>query len=73
MAVSPARRREVARLYAEQIVEDSLGDVGETHADEGRGRARSARSSPLHLTKRATARSNAGAGRNLILRHVSAR
>lgn len=34
MAVSPARRREVARLYAEQIVEDSLGDVGETHADE---------------------------------------
>ncbi len=31
MATSDARRREIARLYAEQIVDAELGDVGETH------------------------------------------
>jgi len=35
LQVPIARKREIARLYAEQLVEDSLGDVGETTERRG--------------------------------------
>jgi hypothetical protein len=35
MNASASRRREIARYYAEQLVEDALGDVGETSTIEG--------------------------------------
>ena len=35
LQISMARKREIARLYAEQIVEESLGDVGESAGGNG--------------------------------------
>jgi hypothetical protein len=35
LQIPMARKREIARLYAEQIVEESLGDVGESVEGEG--------------------------------------